>query len=335
MVMKKNLRIVKMLFIIHTAAVLLFIFNSTAIAQSNIKRDTSFTLSSAYVKAVKEFPETRMVSKSPSGGIKINRNLVYFKSGEIELHLDLFLPAGSKDKKYPVAVIIHGGGWRSGNKEMEEQSSLYMAEMGIAAAAVEYTLSGEMLYPASVHNIKSAIRWIKEVGKEFQLDSNNIFLMGGSAGGHLALLAAVTAGNDFFDTVDGKRLHGTNVKGVINIDGVPDLTTPEESGKDTIPSKPSAVKQWLGVKYADNPELWRIASPVNHVGRSSPPVLFINSSIPRFRAGRERVISELHLHNIFSEVIEIPSSPHTFWLFNPWFEKVMLKAASFIKFISN
>lgn len=308
---------------------LIALCNHTA-AQTKKPADTSFTLQSAYLKTVKEFPGAQIVNQPVPPGVKILKNMAYYTSGDRILNLDLFLPPQKENQKYPLVIIIHGGGWRSGSREMEHQAALYLASHGIAAAPVEYMLSTEKPFPAPVHNIKCAIRWIKNKSGDYSLDSNNVFLMGGSAGGHLALLASVTTGIDFFETVDGIKLYGTGVKGIIDIDGVPDLTTPEESGKDTVDSKPSAVKQWLGEKYSENPELWRKASPVNYITKNSPPVLFINSSIPRFHAGRESVVSQLSRYKIRADVIELPETPHTFWLFNPWFSKVIPSVLQFI-----
>jgi len=66
------------------------------------------------------------------------------------------------------------------------------------------------------------------------------------------------------------------------------------------------------------------------VGKDTPPVLFINSALPRFHAGRDSVISILNKHHIYSEVHTIPNTPHPFWLFHPWFEPTVKYMVDFL-----
>jgi len=64
--------------------------------------------------------------------------------------------------------------------------------------------------------------------------------------------------------------------------------------------------------------LWREASPITHVGKDSPPVLFIISGVPRFSVGREAMAAKLASHGIYSDTVALPGTPHSFWLFDPW-----------------
>ena len=110
------------------------------------------------------------------------------------------------------------------------------------------------------------------------------------------------------------------LRGISDIDGVIDRTDPNESGKDTISSKPSSGKNWFGYSYQERPDLWKEASALNHVNQNSAPICFINSSRSRFHAGRDEMILKLNKLGICSEVHSIPNTPHEFWLFHPWFE---------------
>ncbi len=109
-----------------------------------------------------------------------------------------------------------------------------------------------------------------------------------------------------------------------------DLTAPEESGKDEDPARPSSAKLWLGFTYAENPELWRNVSPAFLVSGLAPPMLFVNSAQPRFRAGRDRMVSRMKELGIESAIVEIPDSPHTFWLLDPWSEQAFNAARTFL-----
>ena len=132
-------------------------------------------------------------------------------------------------------------------------------------------------------------------------------------------MLGATYKNQAFEGGGDNLNQSSNVQAVINIDGILDFTDPAESGKDQDPEKPSVGKLWLGYSYQDNPELWKQASPINYVDAKTPPFLFVNSSIGRFHAGREILIEKLNMYQTYSEIHTFPDTPHTFWLFHPWF----------------
>lgn len=305
--------------------VLFLLFVSNLIfSQNQIIRDTSFTLHSAYEKIKEDFPFAKPAAINKN--VTVKKNIVYHKEGNRKLHLDLFMPKANK-KFLPCIIIIHGGGWRSGHKEMEWALASNLASENFITATIEYRLSTEALYPASVFDIKHAVLFLKENSKKYNIDTNKIILMGQSAGGQLAALAGVTTGKKFEPS---NKKFSTKVKAIIDIDGVLDMTTPSESGKDTIPSKPSAAKMWLGFTYKEKPELWVEASPLTYIGKDTPPILFINSSIPRFHAGRDEAIEIMKKHNIYYEIHTIENTPHTFWLFQPWHSEVVKIIVNFL-----
>ena len=213
---------------------------------------------------------------------------------------------------------------------MEWPMAQHLAAIGYVTVAVEYRLSPEALYPAAVHDIKAAIRWVKEHSPEYNIDPTKIALYGGSAGGQLAALVGVTAGISRFDGGGGDTTYSTSVQAIVDIDGVLDLADPAESGKDTGSAPPSAGKSWFGSSFRERPDLWKEASPVQHVNKRTPPIAFINSSIDRFHAGRDQMIEKLKALNIYSEVHSIPNTPHTFWMFHPWFEQTFEIVENFL-----
>lgn len=296
-------------------------------SQSQIIRDTSFTLHSAYEKIKEDFPYAKPAAINKN--VIIKKNLVYYKQGNRKLYLDLFLPKTNK-KNLACIIIIHGGGWRSGHKEMEWALASNIASINFVTATIEYRLSTEALFPASVLDIKHAILFLKENSKKYNIDTNKIVLMGQSAGGQLAALVGATSEKKYEPS---NKKFSTKVKAIIDIDGVLDMTTPSESGKDTIPTKPSAAKMWLGYTYKENPKLWLEASPLTYIGKDTPPMLFINSSIPRFHAGRDEAIEIMKKHNIYFEVHTIENTPHTFWLFHPWQKEVVSIIVNFLNHV--
>lgn len=130
-------------------------------------------------------------------------NVLYKEILSDSVDLDIFLPESSSGSKHPVVVIIHGGGWVEGDKTLD--SLYYMRRLksellnnGIAVVSINYRLVGKEIHlPAPVEDCKDAIRWLRAHADEYKLDTSNVGLWGGSAGGHLALMAAYTTNEQF------------------------------------------------------------------------------------------------------------------------------------------
>ena len=291
----------------------------------NFPRDTSYTVYSVYNKLISKYPFIKIVESEIPGGINYEKDVVYKSIDDRELHLDLFQSTNRDERLLPAVILIHGGGWKSGDKSMMIPMALKLAEYGFVTATVEYRLSPEAKFPASIYDIKSAIKWLKQNSGLYSIDTSKIALLGCSAGGTLAAFVGTTAGMDKFEFIsDSVNINFSfEVQAIIDIDGILDFTHPAESGKDTIPENPSAGKLWLGSSFNENPQLWIEASPLTYVDSNTPPMLFINSSIDRFHAGRDEAIKILEENNIYYEVQTIPNTPHSFWLFDPWFDETI------------
>ncbi|MFA5326333.1 MAG: alpha/beta hydrolase [Prolixibacteraceae bacterium] len=311
---------------------------------NGIPRDTSFTPYMAWVKIKKEFPQARIVKPQLPNGVIAQENIVYSvlpetQFGRRELHLDLYRP--EKPGNYPALLLIFGGGWRSGDKTMQAPMAQQIAAHGYVTACVEYRLSPEALYPAAVYDIKAAVRFLRANAVEYSIDPDRMAITGSSAGGQLAALVGTTSGVKKFDNeISLRQAQGaahqndkavsTKLQAIIDMDGILDFRTPDESAKDTDPAKRSAGAYWFGKTFKEAPELWIEASPIEYAGKNTPPVLFINSALPRFHAGRDSAIATLNKYHIYSEVHTIPGTPHPFWLFHPWFEETVDYMVAFL-----
>jgi pectinesterase len=211
---------------------------------------------------------------------------------------------------------------------METPLAEQLGSAGFVTATVEYRLSPEARFPAAVHDLKCAVRWLRAHASDFNIDASRIGVCGGSAGGHLAAFLGTTNGDRRYDV--GENLeYSSDVQAVADIDGPLDLTRPEESAKDANPEKPSAGKRWIGFSYSERPDLWREASPLMHAGPGTPPTAFINSAIERFHVGRDEMREILGAAGIYTEVHTIPDTPHPFWLFHPWFDEAAAHVEAF------
>lgn len=319
-----------MKYVIHFSAFLLCLFlNHHSLAEEITRRVTplsesehpGFSIAREFEKYRDQYPFIRPIKIAKSGNFLAYPGLVYHSSKNRELHLELYRPVDN-GQGYPAVVLVHGGGWRTGDRGHQVPMAQELAAVGYVGVAVEYRLSGEALYPTGFLDLQAAIRWLRRHAAEFAIDPDRIAILGASSGAHMATLAGVVGNMDTFAgsaTIE----NGINsaVQAIINVDGVVELLSPEVRSFEDNPDKASAMGLWLGGRYHELPDLWREVSPLNYAGKQTPPTLFINSALPRFHAGRDEFISILKQYGTYTEVHTIPDTPHPFWLFHPWFDQ--------------
>ncbi|MBV7532880.1 alpha/beta hydrolase [Chitinophaga sp. sic0106] len=287
--------------------------------------DTSFTNHSAYLHSLKNFPQMKFPADSLPEGVARVTGIPYTNG----LNIDVFYPA-RKHQSLPGILIIHGGGWRSGNPQQHHAMAAQLAAKGFVCYTASYRLSTHALYPAAVADLKAAIRWIKANAARWKTDTSRIAVAGFSAGGQLAALIGATNNKPEFDTLPGNQQVSSRVQAIVCIDGVLAFIHPESAeGNDS--KAPSAATQWFGYTKTEKPALWYEASALTYAGAGTPPTLFINSSIPRFHGGRNDYIDTLKAHHIYTEVQELDNTPHTFCLFEPWFTPTVNYIDAFLK----
>ncbi|WP_353935866.1 alpha/beta hydrolase [Reichenbachiella agariperforans] len=272
-------------------------------------RDTSYTVNSAYTKYKKKFPQIEIAKTLSS--VRMEEGVVYRSIGARDLALDIFYPKDTA-AKHPLVVMVHGGGWVSGTRDHMHPLASRLAGAGFVAATVSYRLSPEAVYPAAVHDIKFAIRWLKMQSNTYAIDSSQVAILGCSAGGQLAALVGLTAMDSLYGSVNDCPA-SDKVQAMIDMDGVLAFHHPESA-------EGRVAGLWLGGSYEEVPAIWEEASALNHASAEDPPCLFINSSTPRFHAGQDDLIAQLSAFDIYTEVHQIADTPHTFWLFDPWLD---------------
>ncbi|UKT65466.1 alpha/beta hydrolase [Pedobacter mucosus] len=309
-------------------ALLFSIFYFSVSAQI-IKPDTSFTVYGAYLKEKKKRPYISIASPIKSDKFKTKKNIVFANYNTGNLALDVVYPSKNNAKLLPAVLFIFGGGWRSGDRSQNIPLAQKLAENGYVSITADYRLSTHALFPAAVYDLKNAVRWIKANAAKYNIDSNKITVVGFSAGGQLAALIGTTNNDQQFEK-EKINSHTSTVHAVIDVDGVLAFDHPESSEVSTDPNRISAAAMWLGANLKENPDLWHNASALNHADKNTVPMLFINSSLPRFHASRDDLIAKIKPFNIYTEVHEIANTPHPFWLFNPWFDQVHKLMVTFL-----
>ena len=300
----------------RTYIILFFIAITQLHAQKNVQIDTSYTVYSSYLKYKKEFPTIKIVKATTFKNVYEKRNITYKTIGKRKLQLDAFCNS-SKNLK-PAIILVHGGGWKSGNKSHVEPLAQHIAANGYACFTVEYRLSLEALYPAGIEDVKSAVQFVKKHAKKFKIDTTKVAILGCSSGGQMASLIGVSANKS-----TQSNTSVISVQAVVNLDGILAFKHPESQ-------EGSMASLWLGGTYNENPKNWTEASALTHVHQKSPPILFINSQYPRFHAGRDDMINVLNNFKIYNQVVTFNKSPHTFWLFNPYFSETVQHIVTFL-----
>jgi len=299
-----------------------------------IPKDTTYNTLRVWRQIKKEHPHIKPAVDNSRGLIEW-RNLVYAHLpatayGDRDLHLDIIRPS---DKEKRTAILwIHGGGWQSGNKEMDIPIAQLLARKGYVCIPVEYQLSLEAKYPQAVINIKSAILWIKEHADEFGIDSSRLVLAGSSAGGQLASLVGLTADVERFEPAHNAG-YNTRIRAIVNLDGVVDFMAPMSLNLVRKSDSPDVF--WLGGSFTEKPLIWKEASPIFWARADKRiPMLFINSGFPRFHAGQNELVGMLKHWRIAYEVHTIDVQVHPFWLFHPWVDSCVDHIDSFLQNIN-
>lgn len=292
-------------------------------------KDTSFNTKRAFSQIQKQFPQALFVEFSLPTSVAEERNISYRNTGTRDLQLDIFYPKIKPKPLLPAVLIIHGGGWRSGDRSQHVPLAQKLAERGFVAVTVEYQLSTEALYPAAVYDLKAAVRWMRANAKKYHIDPDKIVSLGFSAGGQLAALLGATNEKIAFEGNLGNTQFSSKINAIVDLDGTLAFIHPE-SGEGDDSKSISAATYWFGYNKTQKPELWQEAGALYHADKNTPPILFINSSVARMHAGRDDMCKRLEALHIYSEVQTFPEAPHAFVLFHPWFEPILNYTTSFL-----
>ncbi len=298
------------------------------------KPDTSYTTYSAYTYSKVDNPHIKIVEDFNYNDVKIKKNITYCSVGNYDLKIDAFTPKQSSNKSIAV-IMIHGGGWRSGNRTQHWPLAESLAHLGYVCFTPEYRLSTEALFPAAIYDIKTAIRWVKANASTYNIDTSKIVIAGFSAGGELAAFMGTTGNMPLFEGAECNTGISTHLNAVIDIDGTLSFVHPESGESIDTVGRTSAGTYWFGYTKKENPCLWLVASPFTFVSRNTPPTLFLNSFVARMHAGRDDYIKVLNEYNIYSEEHGFDDAPHSFPLFYPWFDPMLKYMDEFLRKVFN
>ena len=202
------------------------------------------------------------------------KDIEYAKVDGHSLKLDLYLP---KEVKNPQLIVwVHGGAWRAGSKERMPIKDL--VPHGFAVASVDYRLTSMARFPANVHDIKAAIRWLRANAKEYGYQADMVGIAGASAGGHLVNSVGTSNGHPQLEGKVGEHEgHSSRVDAIVSFYGAANLTTIlHQSTPHGLSVRVPALKLLLGDTPDKKPDLARLASPVFQMEGDEPPLFLIH-----------------------------------------------------------
>ncbi|MEZ4863927.1 MAG: alpha/beta hydrolase [Caldilineaceae bacterium] len=238
----------------------------------------------------------------PPAGVIAHRDLAYVNDGHERQKLDLYLPAQnaeggaaspknedaeggaasakSKGEKHPLIIWIHGGAFRVGSKEGNENNPLHFeyVTQGYALASINYRLSQHAIWPAQIEDCKAAVRWLRAHAAEYKLDPERFAAWGPSAGGHLVAMLG-TAGHVSEFEVGAHLDVSSRVQCVVDYFGPTDFLQmdaqrPPDGMIHNAPDSPES--ELVGGNIQEHPDKVARANPITYVTADVPPFLIVH-----------------------------------------------------------
>jgi acetyl esterase/lipase len=243
-------------------------------------------------------------SKSP---VRVERDLVYGKGGDVDLKLDLAMPKEGNGP-FPGVVFIHGGGWQEGNRQQLSKSIETFAGRGYVAATISYRLTQVAKFPAQIEDCKAAVRWLRANAAKYKLQPDRLGVVGFSAGAHLACLLGTTNKKNGLEGSGGNPDQSSRVQAVVSFFGPTDFTT--KTWTDDLEKR--ILIPLLGAPFAERPELYKKVSPVSYVSKDAPPFLFFHGTQDELvNIRHSRLLAEkLQDLGVDAKVIELEGEGH-------------------------
>ncbi|MGF9761935.1 alpha/beta hydrolase [Microvirga sp. 0TCS3.31] len=250
--------------------------------------------------------------------VRVIRNLPYSEAGR-RGNLDIYLPSGDDAiKDAPVLLQVHGGAWTLGAKEHQGRPLMNrMAAKGWVCVAINYRLSPRDPWPAHIVDVKRAIAWVRDNIADHGGDPDYLVITGGSAGGHLAALAALTPGDPHFQP--GFEDADTSVQAAVPFYGVYDF-----AGSTGLANAIGMRDTFLGPRvmrttWQDAPDVYEAASPILRITPDAPDFFVIHGELDSLVAVDQArlFVAELRRTSQKSVVYaELPGAQHAFDVFH-------------------
>ena len=246
-------------------------------------------------------------------GTKFIENIPYTNSRHPKHLLDIYIPASYNNKR-PLVIWVHGGGWRANDKYCDmaymKNTIHLLINNGIAVASIDYRYSSDAVFPAQIQDCNDAIAFLFTNASRYNFDKHSFFLMGFSAGGYLASLAALSANNKVRNFYRSGKIPKFTIKGVINFYGIVDLLAMPFNS--VTGDSEDYINELIGASVTTRPDLARRASPSTYIDKEDMPFLIIHgekdATVPLYQS--KILHSWLNVNRVHAELIVVKGAPH-------------------------
>jgi acetyl esterase/lipase len=209
-------------------------------------------------------------------GVETVKGIDYWGDGDRHHRLDVYRSRLTPPHGAPVMVYVHGGAWVMGDKREQGKPMMYeLVARGWVCVAINYRLSPKASWPAHIVDVKKAVAWVRAHVADYGGDPSFLAVSGGSAGGHLAALLALTPGDPDFQP--GFEHEDTSVDACIPFYGVMDLTGTDEGATRYGPGLLELLEnKVMKASASQEPGLFRAASPTYRVHKEAPPFFVLH-----------------------------------------------------------
>lgn len=255
-------------------------------------------------------------AQTPEGVVTM-RDIAYLAPDRTE-KLDLYIPDGRPlGLRSPAVVMIHGGGWTAGDKAQPREMSMGtdLARAGYVCASINYCLTKGKNWPLQLMDCKNAVRFLRANAWKYRIDPEHIGVIGGSAGGHLALMVAYTSGVREFEPASPYPGIRDDVQAVVDMYGLTNLFTRRVTDANGNPTpRRRETSSFASGTSRTNPDGWRLGSPVFHVKRDSPPTLILHGKLDATidRDQATELAAKLSATGVEHELLMLDGVGHTF-----------------------
>ena len=268
---------------------------------------------SFHLEAAENTPSSPFASSS---NVEVRGDIPFLQSARTE-KLDLYLPKHRKAREMsPAVLLIHGGGWKEGDKRQprEIEFGTTLAENGFVAASINYALRSSGKFPLNLQDCKNGIRFLSSHAGELGIDPSRIAVMGGSAGGHLALMVAYTRDDPTLSPTEPYPGVSDKVSCVVDFYGISNLATRKETDPNGKPLMVEPLDSTTQSIFGSTPQDWKKASPVTYVKRDVPPTLILHgkkdTTVDSDQS--QELADALKKAGASYDIIWLPNAPHSF-----------------------
>ena len=220
------------------------------------------------------------VEQAAAQTFKIHKDLV-FSEPKQKMTLDLYVPTEVATKARPCIIVIQGGGFKAQNGHKFRPYAEYFAANNYVAALISYRGLQNDTYKETVADVKSSVRYLRSISKEYNIDALRIGAMGRSAGGTLAVLLGLSAEVQELEGAGGHGQFSSRIQAAAGIAGVYDFiaryTNEEQRAlQPRIEEKIKSNGKWIGSAFSADNKGWQRVSAINHIDKSDPPILLLH-----------------------------------------------------------